>query len=172
MTAQQHSISLQSDLASVRQARWFARDVVVEWGLARLADEVQLGVSELVTNAVRHAGTGVVVTLRLDTDLLVEVRDDAAGSAPVAPAVPAALTATSGRGLHIVSAISSEWGVRGDADGKTVWFRLALPSGDTSDADVLSMRGHRAPDAPAARKHGRGAADTSAAHQLEARAAN
>jgi hypothetical protein len=87
-----------------------------------------LGVSELVTNAVIHAGSHIRVALVGDPDdLRIEVFDEAPGvPVPLHPghfpaqAGPAAV----GRGLRIVDAISTEWGVRNNpSGGKSVWFK-------------------------------------------------
>lgn len=138
----ERQLVLRAELASVREGRFFARDVVTEWGLEGLADDIQLGVSELVTNAVRHAGTDVVMTLRLDGKLIVEVED----SDPELrhPAVPSTdPLATSGRGLQIVSAVSTDWGVRSVPAGKVVWFALDLPDNARTDADVFDLDNRR-----------------------------
>lgn len=133
---------LPAELTSVREARRFARDSVTEWNVEGLADDVQLGVSELVTNAVRHARTDVVMSLHLDNKLTVEVQD----SDPELrhPAVPTQdPLATSGRGLQIVSAVSADWGVRSVPDGKVVWFALPLPDDALVDADVHELSDRR-----------------------------
>ena len=149
MRGAERSIALPAELTSVRQARLFARDVVREWQCDRLADDVQLAVSELITNAVRHAGTDVVMTLRLTDELQVEVRDSHAEMIDRTPRAPEDPFATSGRGLHIVAAVSSDWGVTTLDDGKTVWFTLTLPDTSGVDADVFTMSDHRADEAPA-----------------------
>jgi anti-sigma regulatory factor (Ser/Thr protein kinase) len=85
-------------------------------------DTVLLLTSELVTNAVRH-GSGPV-TLHLSDGLhglQVEVDDDGPGQ-PVL--LDDDLMTPGGRGLHLVDALSSRWGVDRHALGKTVWFRL------------------------------------------------
>ena len=153
MTDRTRQVHLPADLHSVRIGRRLARDVVVEWGLERLVDDVQLGVSELLSNAVRHAGTDVVLTLSLAGRLTVEVLDnDPDLPHPVAPDPD--LRATSGRGLRIVSAISADWGVRAAPAGKVVWFALELPELGTPDADVLSIAERRDEHAAAALRAG------------------
>jgi anti-sigma regulatory factor (Ser/Thr protein kinase) len=146
MTSAERSIALPAELTSVRQGRLFARDVVREWQCDGLADDVQLAVSELITNAVRHAGTDVVLTLRLADELRVEVRDSHAELIDRTPQPPDDPFATSGRGLHIVAAVSSEWGVTAFEGGKSVWFTLTLPDSHGADADVFAMSDHRADD--------------------------
>lgn len=138
MTASERSITLPAELRSVTTGRHFARDVVTEWDLEQLADDVQLGTSELVANAVRHAGTEVTLTLRRDELLTVEVRDGhPVLHQPFSPHLD--LTAESGRGLQIVAAISDDWGIASVVDGKSIWFKLALPDQHSSDADVFSL---------------------------------
>lgn len=143
MTRSEQRLRLPAELMSVRHGRLFARDVVVGWGLERLADDVQLGVSELITNAVRHARTEVELCLRLDTRLTVEVRDFDPDLRHPVDGSPADPLATSGRGLQIVAAVSSDWGVRSLGDGKAVWFALDLPDVASPDADVFAIGGHR-----------------------------
>jgi anti-sigma regulatory factor (Ser/Thr protein kinase) len=148
MTSAERTLALPASLGSVRQGRLFARNVVREWGLDRLADDVQLGVSELITNAVRHAGTDVLLTIRLDGELVVEVEDAHPELRnPTTPATADAL-ATSGRGLQIVAAVSTEWGVRSLPRGKAVWFTLALPALDSADADIVALSPRRPEDVP------------------------
>jgi len=156
MTARERTLRLPAELMSVREGRRFARDLVIEWGLRRLADEVQLGVSELITNAVRHARTGVELRIRLADRLTVEVRDFEPTLNRPADDGPADPMATSGRGLQIVAAVSRDWGVRGFIDGKAVWFTLDLPDEASPDADVYRLvargpdagTGHRSSDEP------------------------
>jgi serine phosphatase RsbU (regulator of sigma subunit) len=109
----------------VGRARRLIRKQLAGWGLAELSRNVELMVSELVTNAVRHAHEGHVELrlVRSDT-LLCEVSDDD-------HALPTLLSASSedefGRGLGVVSSLASEWGSIRTAAGKAVWFEHALP---------------------------------------------
>jgi anti-sigma regulatory factor (Ser/Thr protein kinase) len=163
MTMAERSLVLPAELVSVRTGRLFARDLVTEWGCEQLSDDVQLGASELLANAVRHAGTELVLTLRLGDDLVVEVEDCEPGG-DLAVTMPD-ISSTSGRGLHIVSAIATQWGVTRYADSKSVWFRLALPNRGAADAQVFELDDRRnVTDEPA-----RGAADGEA-QGMQARA--
>ena len=90
------------------------------------ADEVTLLVSELASNAVRHAGTPFTVALQCDGEIVrVEVTDDDDGL-PVPQRPP--VDAVTGRGLLIVEALATRWGVEPRSSGKTVWFELACRS--------------------------------------------
>lgn len=97
-------------------------------GLAPVVvDDALLVVSELVGNALRHARPrpdgSILVGWRLGgRGLTIEVTD---GGSPSAPEVRTAQAwATSGRGLAIVQALTSTWGVRPGAPGTTVWAEL------------------------------------------------
>jgi anti-sigma regulatory factor (Ser/Thr protein kinase) len=92
----------------------------------RLRD-VRLLVSELVTNAVRHAGLGSGDTIRLlvrhhEAVLRVEVHDPGIGFEPRAP-VPDPARA-SGWGLYLVEELSDRWGMDGSRGGTRIWFEL------------------------------------------------
>ncbi|WP_375480949.1 ATP-binding protein [uncultured Jatrophihabitans sp.] len=90
-----------------------------------LRQDVELIISELVTNAVRAESPTVVVGLALDgRKLLVTVGDLAAGWPEQREA---GIHDTTGRGLPLVSAISSSWGVHMLTSGKTVWAELDVP---------------------------------------------
>jgi anti-sigma regulatory factor (Ser/Thr protein kinase) len=81
-------------------------------------------VSELVTNAVRHASTPF--SLRADMTAVV-IRVEVADGTAEPPVVrhPSAAEAT-GRGMWIVNELAEEWGYEPVPDGKLVWFELAL----------------------------------------------
>ncbi|MFI8552056.1 ATP-binding protein [Spirillospora sp. NPDC077959] len=111
------SVGLGRDLAEVH---------LNKWGLAAMADDVTLIVSELLTNAIA-AGHGMV-TMRLLIDpeaLTIEVTDSS-------PSRPRRKRATAndigGRGLQIIEFLAESWGDRpSPAGGKVVWARCPLP---------------------------------------------
>jgi len=119
---------LGADTASAGQARRFVDEVLNRWHCDALLDDVQLLVSELVTNAVVHARSDVQVAVRLLGDALrIEVVDQV-------PPAPASLEASaptedaeSGRGLLLVETMASAWGVEPIDGGKSVWFEVARP---------------------------------------------
>ncbi|WP_416986267.1 SpoIIE family protein phosphatase [Streptomyces sp. T028] len=114
-------------------ARDLVRAALSEWGdlPERLADDVILVVSELVTNAVVHAGTDVELLCRLEDDpehghaVVVEVGDHHPSRAPRdnPPETPYE-TPEYGRGLRLVAALADAWGVTYRRGAKTVWARL------------------------------------------------
>ncbi|MDT0265424.1 SpoIIE family protein phosphatase [Streptomyces sp. DSM 44915] len=110
-----------ADRQVVREARRAVVRTLRDWGLDELVDPAELLVSELVTNAVRHARGPVEVRVVRGSSLLIEVTD------PV-PDPPHERTATpddeGGRGLSIVSREARRWGTRSGPAGKTVWFEL------------------------------------------------
>ncbi|WP_149180504.1 SpoIIE family protein phosphatase [Streptomyces sp. TRM49041] len=111
---------------AARRARAFARARLSEWGLGALADTVELLISEVVTNAVRHAGAGQPIEVRLvRTDaLLCEVADGGHTLPTLRAAGP---DDEAGRGLRVVGALARAWGASRSADGTSVWFEVPLP---------------------------------------------
>lgn len=93
-------------------------------GAAGLRDDVQLVVSELVTNAVRYGAAPMRLRVQpRDGVIEVEVFDCGRVFDPEVVMAPD----ESGRGLHIVAAIATSWGVRTETDGgKTVWALLLI----------------------------------------------
>jgi len=109
---------------AVRLARQATRDALGTWRLAYLEETAALLVSELVTNAVRHARGSDAITLELQagrTWLRIEVQD--ADPRWPQPRTPAEFDA-SGFGLVLVDALAGKWGVRETATGKAVWAEL------------------------------------------------
>lgn len=112
-----------TDLHTVRTVRRRVAARCREWGWGARLDDVELLVSELVTNAVRHVGGTVSVTVTTsEQELLVAVTDTSVVE-PRAAGVDDAWE-TSGRGLTIVAELADAWGVDPSGPGKTVWFSL------------------------------------------------
>ncbi|GAA4609724.1 anti-sigma regulatory factor (Ser/Thr protein kinase) [Actinoplanes octamycinicus] len=119
-------LATQVDVPRGPQAPAAARGAVIDalrgWGLHEQAwlGNVSVVVSELVTNAVLHGGGPITLILRLDErGLTLTVAD---GS----PALPHRRDPdlTGGRGLMLIEALSSRWGVLHDPGGKRVWAEL------------------------------------------------
>ncbi|HEU4514607.1 MAG TPA: ATP-binding protein [Nocardioidaceae bacterium] len=129
-----HETELAAVPASVSTARGFIHRHLEEHDLAHLQDDVRLVASELVTNALVHAGTGFLVTLRGTPGRVLLTVQDGSSAVPVRP--PAGLTLEpGGRGLAIVAELSDEWGViRVHGRAKSVWASFA-----TSPDPVLAQ---------------------------------
>ena len=113
------------DTQTPRAARRFVSQALTGWDddEGDLTDTVTLLVSELVTNAVVHAGSDVEVTVRLTSAAArIEVTDTSAQS--ISPR-DAADDEDSGRGLALVGSLAERWGVRSaPGGGKTIWFEI------------------------------------------------
>ncbi|WP_051451688.1 ATP-binding protein [Actinospica robiniae] len=116
---------------SAGKARRSARTVLSTWGLQALCEDVDLVVSELITNALLHTGLGpggaptpVRLELELDGDALTcRVVD----SSPLPPQPEEAdHDAESGRGLILVEALADAWDWEDLPEGKAVWARFLL----------------------------------------------
>jgi len=105
-------------------------DIVHEPVPSSLCDDLELVVSELVTNAVRAGSPSIGVSMALEGDRLVLRVSDEAGGWPEPR--DADVYDTGGRGLPLVSAISASWGVRLSGTGKVVWAELLVPPGATT----------------------------------------
>lgn len=120
------TLPLNEDITLAAQARRFTRATLGSWGLAALSDVTELLVSELVTNALRHAGPPRQLRLFRDRSLTVEVAD-AAHQVPLLRPIDEGVE--SGRGMRLVNELAHRWGSRTTRHGKVVWFELELPLG-------------------------------------------
>ncbi|GAB2834319.1 hypothetical protein GCM10027073_73430 [Streptomyces chlorus] len=144
-------------------ARALVRAALAEWteralpGAERLTtragDDAMLVASELVTNAVVHAGTEVRLSCRLEAEtgaLVIEVADrhpsrSPRDSEPDAPSGESPESTEYGRGLRLVAALSEAWGItyRPGAHTKSVWARIparglaADGTDDVGDSDGI-----------------------------------
>ncbi|WP_329138806.1 SpoIIE family protein phosphatase [Streptomyces sp. NBC_00670] len=136
---------------SVATARSFVRDTLQGWGFGDIVDDAVVLTSELVTNAVVHAGTSAdVLCLRTEDGVRVEVsdlypdREVPVQSAAVSMGSP---DREGGRGLQLCAALATRWGVEYTPTHKQVWFQLDLPerpvgtraAGPALPADLLPL---------------------------------
>ncbi|MEO5679169.1 MAG: response regulator [Acidimicrobiales bacterium] len=122
----QADITLPASTDSPRAARRFVEGILESWGCGNLLDTVTLLVSELVGNAVLHAGSEVELSVRLVGDRLrVDVIDRSTRVPQRRDANDDDLT---GRGSDMVELLATAWGVSGRPDGKSVWFELTVPT--------------------------------------------
>lgn len=103
-----------------------ARNLIIEklrsWRCARL-DDIALVLSELITNAVTHAGGALLICATRSRDghhVRLEVHDGV-------PDLPAGGDAgPGGYGLHIVDVLADRWGTTPTASGKLVWVLISV----------------------------------------------
>ncbi|MFD5798438.1 SpoIIE family protein phosphatase [Streptomyces diastatochromogenes] len=125
--------------ALVRAAftQWCDRGLIDPEESAQQADDAMAVVSELVTNAVVHAGTELEVDWHLEEGgaFVVEVRDQHPARAPRDPAGGEAPydAPEHGRGLRLVATLAESWGVTYRSGTKSVWARL--PAGGREEPD-------------------------------------
>ncbi|MGB8650382.1 MAG: ATP-binding protein [Mycobacteriales bacterium] len=113
-------------LPPVAASATLARELVTarcrDWHVEGLSDDAALVVTELVGNAVRHAGTEVVLRMdKIPSGVRLEVSD--ASTRPLRPR-SASRGEEGGRGLLLVDALSTRYGVEAEPRGKRVWAEL------------------------------------------------
>ncbi|MGI5412242.1 SpoIIE family protein phosphatase [Streptomyces chartreusis] len=114
------------EASAVSRVRAAAARTLTEWDLEEEAFTTELILSELVTNALRHATGPIRVRLIRDLTLICEVSD---GSSTAPHLRSAATTDEGGRGLFLVAQFAERWGTRYTADGKVIWTEQPLPRG-------------------------------------------
>ena len=119
----QRGLALAPDATGPRQARRFVEEVLDRWQCAGPFDALRLLVTEVVANAVVHAGSEVSVAVQVrPAAIRVVVRD---GDSSVPAPRNAGPDELSGRGLGLVEAMASAWGVDPvPGGGKDVWFEV------------------------------------------------
>lgn len=116
---QRMRVRLRPATGACKQARDLVTEACEQWRLAELRATAAVVVTELVANVVRHARTGMEVTLgQRDGRLSIAVRD---GSGHEPELADPGLDETGGRGLRLVTDLSDAWGVLPVVDGKVVW---------------------------------------------------
>ena len=142
---------------AANQARRFVRETLTDWGksgeygLESVLDDALLLTSELVTNAIVHAGTAASVQCELrpgadggPAGIRVEVADRHPSKPLPALAGPETTRpmaepgdAEHGYGLYLITYLADAWGVQYSRSAKQVWFELRLPGGKRVPAETL-----------------------------------
>lgn len=119
-------VRVEPDPAQVRRLRDLLRRLLASWRIedAVESDDVLLLATEVTANAIRHARTEAIAAIRyLGDRLRIEVTDR---SSVLPQRRSAGTAAESGRGMHLVEALASEWGVDATTVGKRVWFDVPV----------------------------------------------
>ena len=121
-------LALPSDASTVRLARQVTRDALATWNLGQLEEAAVLLVSELVTNAVRHARDTGAIGLELASTgarLRLEIQD---GDPSWRPMDSLTDCDEGGFGFLVVDSLADRWGLRRVCAGKAVWAELDAPA--------------------------------------------
>ncbi len=123
----------EAEPGSAAYVRKYVRDSLETWKVR--SDEAIFLANELATNAIVHANSDFVVEVSLhDSTCRIEVVD----GDPTQPREAArSNTSPSGRGLALVKALSSSWGVEPRDEGKGVWCDIAVSPGSSSDSQPI-----------------------------------
>jgi anti-sigma regulatory factor (Ser/Thr protein kinase) len=173
MTSYEVRARFPADPASAGKARRLLDETLRSWRCDALVDIATLLVSELVANAILHAGTTIEVVARIVPQRLrVEVHDDDARM-PVRKHY-SELSGT-GRGLLLVERLATDWGSEATESGKRVWFELdQSPSGSKDevalfDFDEFDLDELARAEKPDGTDHGRGRGGGGGAPRLAVR---
>jgi PAS domain S-box-containing protein len=120
-------LRVEPTVGAVGEVRALLRLLLQSWRMPELLEtDIVLLTSELITNAVVHAGTVTDVTVRYDGHVVrVGARDRSHATPAMSSQSP---EAEGGRGVWLVQSLASSWGVDPLPDGKRVWFEVpAVP---------------------------------------------
>ncbi|NXY95849.1 SpoIIE family protein phosphatase [Streptomyces sp. BR123] len=117
-----HQYIHQADPEGLSEARYALRQALRDWGMPELADDVEVAAGELLVNALLHTDGGAVLTMEVLPEPVRRIRLWVKDRSSVWPRrrTPGE-AATTGRGLLLVDALATHWGVESRGDGKAVW---------------------------------------------------
>lgn len=137
MSHREYRCEFPPEPASAGEARRFVLTALAETGVAGLSDTAMLLVSELVSNAVLHAGTPIEVLVSIDDGTMrIEVRD---GSPQLPVRKNYSNLSGTGRGLRMVERMATAWGADAEPDGKVVWCRIDADRQPRPTLDLLEV---------------------------------
>jgi anti-sigma regulatory factor (Ser/Thr protein kinase) len=135
-------VRLTAGPAAAAEARRQVQAAIRTWDILVDPDVAVLLTSELVTNAIRHEVTGIIMLAI--TCSCGQLRVDVHDTSRVLPMlVDAPVDAEAGRGLMLVTTLSAEWGFYRTPAGKAVYFTLAFPP-DVAEGDGRGPQGIQA----------------------------
>lgn len=139
----------QPEPASAARARRFVVEALDSWGLERFADDAALCAAELATNAILHCRSVFTVAVRrIPAGVRIDTQDDRPDRLPVqvTDALGPLASGTTGRGLTLVSALSTRWGYFTTQLAKTVWVELTDNHREGFRAALVELAARRATD--------------------------
>lgn len=127
-------VTLPAAARSPSRARTFVAGLLADWGMDDDGD-VLLALSELVTNALLHARTGMTVRVVAEEEdvVRIEVSD---GSTATPRGRRFTIESGTGRGLRLLDSLAEEWGVSTEECGKTVWARVRIGEREYAEFDI------------------------------------
>ncbi|MFB7185650.1 SpoIIE family protein phosphatase [Streptomyces sp. NPDC056230] len=129
-----HQYIHQADPEGLSDARTIVRQALTDWDMAEMADAAELATGELLVNVLLHTEGGAVLTLEVLPEPTRRVRLAVQDRSSVWPRRRSpGETATSGRGLLLLDAVTTRWGVEPRGEGKAVWCEIgpSTPSDST-----------------------------------------
>jgi anti-sigma regulatory factor (Ser/Thr protein kinase) len=126
--------------------RW-ARSWMARQQCSADPDSVVLAMTEMVTNSVRHGSSPVDVEISVVAGLVLLRVSDCSDDMPRQPR--SGESATGGRGIALIDAVTSRWGVQYRPIGKTVWCEFAAGAGRLDAAAALTDQDRPCSSAPA-----------------------
>ena len=120
-----HQYIHQADPEGLSEARTIVRQALTDWDMAELADDAELVTGELLVNVLLHTEGGAVLTLEVLPEPVRRVRLSVQDRSSAWPRRRApGETATSGRGLLLLDAVATRWGIEPRGEGKAVWCEI------------------------------------------------
>ncbi|MEV6077457.1 SpoIIE family protein phosphatase [Streptomyces sp. NPDC052069] len=123
-----HQYIHQADPEGLSDARAVVRQALADWDMAELADDAELVTGELLVNVLLHTEGGAVLTLEVLPEPVRRIRLSVQDRSSVWPRrrTPGE-TSTSGRGLLLLDAVATRWGIEPRGEGKAVWCEIGPP---------------------------------------------
>jgi anti-sigma regulatory factor (Ser/Thr protein kinase) len=136
------TLDLPPEPRSATRARQLAREHLAQWCPAEMVETAALLVTELVTNAVLHARTAIVLKIDAAPGLVVLRVADQSNTVPIPRAY--ARDAATGRGLALVDELATAWGVEHSANGKEVWCEIEFEDSADGMGRTANRRANQA----------------------------
>ncbi|MFD8729463.1 SpoIIE family protein phosphatase [Streptomyces sp. NPDC059611] len=120
-----HQYIHQADPEGLSDARAIVRQALADWDMADLADDAELVTGELLVNVLLHTEGGAVLTLEVLPEPVRRIRLSVQDRSSAWPRrrTPGE-TSTSGRGLLLLDAVATRWGIEPRGEGKAVWCEI------------------------------------------------